>query len=283
MSARHSKGRAKFRLGAATAVGAAVAITGVAGAGTAFARPVSLTLKYTCTASGATAPVTLEINSDVSASVAVNERTPKFPVSVAAKVNATQTGLLNRAGVKSVEGWADATVGVTAPQGNRQVPVRFTVHNSVPGSGSFKVTARGTTPSLTFSKPGTGHLTAVTDINVHVTARDASGKALGSSNGTCTPQAGQPNVVASFVITGKGQTNGSSTTSGTSSTPAPRAAATPASRKSTNGLTATRALAATGQDTGDVVLLAVASLAAGATAFSVGARWKNLRRTADDN
>ncbi|MFF2963307.1 DUF6801 domain-containing protein [Streptomyces sp. NPDC057963] len=188
------------------ALGAAAAVlavgVGVAGSGVATARPVSRTLHYTCNfpVIGGQ-PVTVQVNADVPRSDTVGVPTGPFPIDVVATVSSLFTKGLNFLGAHSVEGTAQGNVNVAAPQGDFSVGIPFTIPNTtVPASGSFRVPVTGSAPSLRFTRPGTGRLTAG-DINLHLAARDANGNpTLGKLDLPCTLDNGQNDVIESFDV-----------------------------------------------------------------------------------
>ncbi|MFI9272121.1 DUF6801 domain-containing protein [Kitasatospora sp. NPDC052896] len=206
MISRRSTGRARARitLGVATAVGAAGGIVGVLGTGTAAAQTVSPTLSYTCVFPYIGAQhLSVSMNADVPSSVTVGEPSPKFGISA---VTTAPNGLaqgLGFFGVRIIEGTGQASITVTAPQGDIPVSVPATIaKTALPPSGPFDIAASGTAPSLTFSQPGNGKIT-VGGISLHLITEDASGNPtfVGSIDVSCTLDGGQNNVAASFAIT----------------------------------------------------------------------------------
>jgi hypothetical protein len=190
----------KLTFGAATA--ALVVGAGVLGTGVAAARPVSLTLHYTCDFPAIGGQhVTVQVNADVPDSHTVGRPTEPFPITVMATVSDLFTWGLNFLGVHSVEGTADGDVKVAAPQGNFSVSIPFTIPNTtVPASGSFRVPVTGSAPSLRFTRAGNGEITAG-NINLHLAARDANGNpTLGKLDLPCTLDSGQNDVIESFDV-----------------------------------------------------------------------------------
>ncbi|MEU8786144.1 DUF6801 domain-containing protein [Streptomyces sp. NPDC048637] len=300
----------RITLAAGTALGAAVGVVGVSGAGTAAAQPVSSTLKFTCTDTPlGNQTFTAKIGADIPDSVAVGENSHKFAINAETTVGADLTPIISRFGVKSVEGTVDAKIGVAAPRVDKHVIVPLPIAKTrIPTSGAVAIKAAGTAPPLRFSRPGTGRIT-VSDIAVHVVAKTADGKS--DFHVRCTPAGGHEKAVASFKITKKGTAadsgtsgasgasgasgrSGSSATSGSSganskgtaasgTTPeANSAAGRPTPAKAETRGTATGATATTGRDTRDLMLPAVGALAAAAVAFGFGSRLKNRRRATDD-
>ncbi|MFE2937301.1 DUF6801 domain-containing protein [Streptomyces sp. NPDC059278] len=188
-------------LGAAAAVLAVG--TGAIGSDVAAARPVSITLHYTCNfpmIGGQ--PVTVQVNADVPSSDTVGVPTRPFPIDVVATVGDLFTSGLNFLGVHSVEGTAEGNVNVAAPQGAFRVGIPFTIPSTtVPASGSFRVPVTGSAPSLRFTRPGTGGRLTAGDINLHLAARDAKGNpTLGKLDLPCTLDNGQNDVIGSFDV-----------------------------------------------------------------------------------
>ncbi|MEW1753693.1 DUF6801 domain-containing protein [Streptomyces angustmyceticus] len=304
MTARRGAGKPKVRiaLGAVTALGAAVAVVGVSGAGTAAAQPVSRTLKYTCKVPVIKhLPFTVKIDADIPRSVAVGEASRKFPIGARTTVDADLTAKLRFLGVKTVTGRVVAKIGVSAPHGDRRIRVPLGITRTrIPASGSFEVAATGAAPALTFSRPGKARIT-VGDIALHVVGKKASGAVLGEADAGCRLNAGQQDVVGSFEITGAAKSTGStrsgaSTTSGapggsgtsapsgTSGTSAKGPAASGATPERTSVATheaATGTTATTGQATRNLVLPIIGTLVVAALAFCFGAWRKNRRRAAD--
>ncbi len=298
----------RIALGVVTALGTAVGIVGVSGAGTAAAQPASRTLKYTCKVPVIkNQPLTVKIDTDIPESVAVREASRKFAVGARTTVDAGLTAKVRMIGVKTVEGTVAADIGVSAPQGDRRIRVPLGIaKTSIPASGSFTVAATGAAPALTFSRPGHARITAG-DIVLHVVGRKAGGGVLGAADVRCRLNAGQKKVVGSFEITGPGKaagstTSGTSATSGTSGTSGTSATSGSSGTSGTSGTNAkgttasgvtpertsfatrgggTGNSATTGQDTGHLVLPIVGTLVAGAVAFCLGAWRKSRRRAAD--
>jgi hypothetical protein len=292
---RMGRHRARTALEVVTALAAAVGVVGVSGAGTAAAQPVSLTLKYTCDVPVIEDPhITARIDANIPASVVVGRSGKKIPVGAGTTVDATLTPWLVRFGVKTVEGTVDAKISVDAPQADSQVMVvpLDIAKTSVPASGSFDIAATGASLTPTFTRPGTARIT-VGDIVLNVVGKKAGGDALDEFHVPCTLDTGQDNFMGSFEITGTGTgsgtngggTNGGGTNGGGTTAPAATPTATSAAGgssptgDSTNGTGGT--IAATGQDTGDLILPAAGTLAAGVLAFCLGSWLKNHRRAAD--
>ncbi|MFJ4532689.1 DUF6801 domain-containing protein [Streptomyces nigrescens] len=191
---------------------------GVFGAGTAAAAPTSLTLRYRCAFPYVGAqPVTMKINSDIPKSAVVGRPTPKFRIDAVVPVSSDRTKVIRLAGVRSIEGTADAKALVAAPQGDLDVSVPFDVsRTNVPESGSFHVKATGAAPARTFTRPGSAKIT-IGDLTLRLALKDAKGNPTGPGevDAPCTLDAGQNTVVASFDITGAKTPSGSVTSGAT--------------------------------------------------------------------
>jgi hypothetical protein len=209
-------------LGVATALGAASGFVGVLGTGTEAAQAATTTLQYTCTfpVIGGE-PITARISTDIPTALAAGESSPPFAINAAATVDGNFTfGLRHILGVRIIEGTLDAETSVTAPQGGIGVPVHLSItRTSIPASGSFDIPATGTTPTLTFTKPGSARITAGS-FTLHLVPEDVNGNLtdLGKIDVPCTLNSGQDNVVSSFEITAR-RTTASQATSATLGTP----------------------------------------------------------------
>ncbi|MFH9969612.1 DUF6801 domain-containing protein [Streptomyces mirabilis] len=179
-------------------------MVGASGSQTASAEPVSLTLHYTCAFSGlGNQPVTMELDSDIPNSIKVGKASPKSTLDGVATVGASFTQLAALVGAKTLEGSLDGNATVTAPQASIPLTVPMTIpRTTIPASGSFDVTAKGTAPSLAFSRPGNAKVT-VGDLTLHLTPKDANGNttAVGTINAPCALDSGQNTVLQSLVIT----------------------------------------------------------------------------------
>lgn len=270
-------------LGVAAAAGIVAGIVGVSGAGTASARPVSLTLDYTCTVGPwISEKVPMRIHTDIPDSVAAGTSSPQFTLDAATTVSKDETHLIHTylGSLKSVEGTVDAQTQLHSPDGDFSVPVHFGVHRvTIPGSDrAFDVTATGTAPPHTFHRTGIAQVT-VGDLSLKLLGRKANGQTMGPVTLACRLDTHPQPVVASFRVTGTGQTSGSPTpgASGagvTTGSPSAGASAPPAS---TGSGTAAGTMANTGQNTRDLILLTVGTLAAGGGLLLAGARLKRRR------
>jgi hypothetical protein len=221
---------------------------------------VSLTLKYTCTFPYVNEqPVTMKIDSDIPKSVAVGNPTPEFVIDAVVPVSSDRARVIRLAGVRTVEGTADAKALVAAPQGDTDVNLPFDVtRTNVPESGSFHVRATGAAPARTFTRPGRAKIT-IGDLTLHLALKNGSGTSTGPGefDAPCTLDAGQNTVVASFDITGAKTPSGSGTSGATGTgasgtTPGSRTSGSPGSttdgttRSTTSGPSGTTASSPSG-------------------------------------
>ncbi|MGW3950815.1 DUF6801 domain-containing protein [Streptomyces sp. NPDC004752] len=277
------RARARFALGVVTAAGVAVGIVGAPGAGTASARPASITLNYTCKVSVVSRTVPMEIHTDVPDSVAVGKPSPELTFDATTTASKEDTHLIHTllADLKSIEGTVDTNVELRSQEGIFRVPVRFRINKvTIPNADrAFAVTAAGTVPSRTFRKRGTVRI-AVGDLNLTLVGKQANGKPVGRVNPACKLDAHQSPVVASFAITGTDTTTGSASsgTSGTGATTGSASAGASAVSPSHADTTVQGTMATTGQDTKGLTLLAAGVLVAGGGAFLFGSRLKRRRR-----
>jgi len=184
---------------------AAVLVGGTAlfGAGSAAAEPAPLTLQYTCSFPLiGDQPMTASIVWDASDTHMVGRPTPLLPVNASATLGPIVSEALGLIGARTVEGTAEVSAAVAAPQGDIDATVPLDVPvTGIPGSGSMTVAARGTVPSFTFSEPGSAVIT-VGGLTLHFTPRTAGGgqTVLGEVSTSCELDAGQNNVLTSFQI-----------------------------------------------------------------------------------
>jgi hypothetical protein len=194
---RRRAGRAWF-----VGVSALAAITFPATAQTAAASSdtAAVTLQYTCNYLGAHA-MSAVVTWQVPPSWPVGKPSPQLPITVTATMDSGAAALLRLGGVASLQGTADADGDVVAPQGDLPEPVTLGVPRTPLGSsGPMVVPAGGSTPALTFSRPGSAKVT-VGDVTLHLTGSNASGSASIPLNVPCSLNPGQSNVLASFQIT----------------------------------------------------------------------------------
>lgn len=264
----------------------AVGVAGVSGAGVASAHPVSLTLNYSCSVSLFHTSVPMEFHSDLPDSVAVGRLSPASALDATTTVTKDETHLIRSSlgDLKSFEGTVDADTRWHSPDGDFSVPVHFAVAKvTVPGSDrAFPVKATGTAPSRTFHRPGPVQV-AVGKLTLRLAGRKADGRPFGTVTATCKLGTPAQAVVASFAITNAGRTTGPAATgtSGAGSTTGSPSGRTSAPTTSTANGTAPGTLSNTGQDTKDLMLLTVGTLAAGGAFFLHGSRLKRRRSGKD--
>ncbi|MFF9481582.1 DUF6801 domain-containing protein [Streptomyces sp. NPDC014733] len=199
-------------------------MVGFIGAGAASAQPLSHTFAYTCTSPMiGSQPLTVEIHTDIPKSVRVGAPSRTIAVKAVAKVDASFTEWLAKAGMKSLGGTADARAHVSAPRNDVDLAVPFQLATTnAPASGPFSVKATAEVTAPTFRHPGKGTVTAG-DLLLHLAARNGNMWLTGDA--PCTLNAGQSTVVTSFDVTepgsGASATPHPSTGSGTSAAPRP--------------------------------------------------------------
>lgn len=179
---------------------AVVAFTG--GTGVA-AGAAPLILRYTCSFPLiGDQPMTTTLVWNASDRHAVGQATPPLPVNASGTIGPFVTEALRLAGATTVEGAADATAVVGAPEGDIGVTTPLTVPSTaVPASGPMTFTAHGTAPSVVFNRPGDARIT-VGGLALHMTPRNANGDltVLGVVQASCELDPGQNGVLASFRI-----------------------------------------------------------------------------------
>ncbi|WP_336054420.1 DUF6801 domain-containing protein [Streptomyces sp. CA2R101] len=191
-------------LGAAGAMTAALGIAATWGTAPASAQPASIELSYTCAFTGiGTVPVTMRVSTDLPGSLEAGDSSPRAAVNGVATVDSSFTGLAPLVGARTLEGSVDGTADVSAPQGGRRLSVPMTIPRTpIPASGAFDMSAKGTAPAVTFTRPGNAKVT-VGDLGLHLTPRDAHGNLtqVGTMNAACAVNPGQNTVLHSLVVT----------------------------------------------------------------------------------
>ncbi|MBC2906962.1 DUF6801 domain-containing protein [Streptomyces cupreus] len=204
-------------LGLAGTMTAAIGIVAASGTPPAAAQPVSLTLRYTCAFTGiGTAPVTMRISTDIPSSLEAGDSSPRAAVNGVATVDASFTALAPLVGARTLEGSVDGTATVSAPQGDSRLSVPMTIPRTpIPAFGAFDMSAKGTAPAVTFTRPGNAKVT-VGDLGLHLTPRDANGNMtqVGTMNAACTVDPGQNQVLQSLVVTKQVKATGTTGGSG---------------------------------------------------------------------
>lgn len=197
--------------GAACALAAAAglvasSLVGIGSAPSAAAAPATLGLDYHCTFPllGAQ-PVHVELSTDVPSSVRVGQVMPGFKVGSVSTVGAAAARGLTALHSASLEGNALAEATLTVPEepDGLGVEVDSALEKTpIPATGGFTVKGEGTSPDLTFTKPGQGKVT-VGNLVLTLTPRTGDGgvTGLGTFESECTQDPGQDNVLARFEIT----------------------------------------------------------------------------------
>lgn len=129
--------------------------------------------------------------------------TPRLPVNAMGTAPAIVRTLVSFIGATWVDGNADVTAEVVAPQGDITKTMTLTVPrtNVSEGSGPLAVPAAGILPSLDLMQPGSGHV-AISGVELHLTPLTSSGGPtwFGQMNISCALEPGQSNIVASFQV-----------------------------------------------------------------------------------
>ncbi|GAA0643719.1 hypothetical protein GCM10010174_78300 [Kutzneria viridogrisea] len=187
----------------------------VIGSGTSSAVPIKLNLTYSCTFPLiGVQPIKVEINTDIPDTIAVGTPAPAFTIKAISTVPATATQGLTLVGATTIEGTADASSTVAAPEATLPVSVPTTIpQTAVPASGEFTIVASGQTPSLTFSKAGQAVIT-VGDLLLHLEPKKADGTdtGLGKFDSACKQDPGQNNTLTTITITDAPPTTTTTTT-----------------------------------------------------------------------
>ncbi|OLR94006.1 DUF6801 domain-containing protein [Actinokineospora bangkokensis] len=212
----------KVLAGASAATAGALVATGLLlGGGTSSATPVSLTLNYSCPFPLiGNQTIKTVINTDLPTTIAVGQPTGTFDIKAITTVPDTATQGLVLVGAATVEGSAKAAATVAAPGITLPVQVPISVPKSpVPASGAFDLTATGSTPSLTFSNPGTATIT-IGALNLTLSPKRADGTetGLGTFDSACTLLPNQNTTLATFTITTPETTTTTTTTTTTEPT-----------------------------------------------------------------
>lgn len=135
--------------------------------------------------------------------VTLDTHTARLPVAVTGSVAAAARTLASLVGAEWIQGTADVTAEVDAPQGDISETMTFTVPrtNVSSGSGPLVVPASGPMPSMFFSQTGTGTV-VVSGLVIHLATLTSTGSltSLGDIDEACTLDSGQSDVVGSFRI-----------------------------------------------------------------------------------
>lgn len=176
--------------------------------GTAIAHAVihQVTAHYSCSEPNTgtqSASATWVLSSNFPNTVTVGRSTPTSTFSTMEQIPAPTVNEMRRYyGIYGVKGSGTASIVDVTPQGNIKYTVNYTIPpTSLPASGAADITAYGTVPSFTYSRPGTAKST-VGQVTVNQTALDANGNPTmyGTQNLTCTPASGQNTVIQTFQI-----------------------------------------------------------------------------------
>jgi hypothetical protein len=172
--------------------------------GPSAADPVALDLEYRCDFPlMEDEPVSVRVTTDLPATLAVGERMPPIVLETADTVSAYAAKGLRTMYSATLEGTADASATLVAPDGLR---LPLTVPNTlekteIPAAGGFSVKSRGSTPGLVFDTPGRAEI-LVGDLLLKLSPRDSSGEltGLGVFESECVQVPGQDNVLAAIRV-----------------------------------------------------------------------------------
>jgi hypothetical protein len=188
-------------IAALLAAGCALGFTGSG----AVAGQVPVILQYSCRLPyvGGT-PVTATVGWPSGLqTTTVDTRTPSLPVEVAGTVAPAARTVVSLASIKWIEGTADVSAELMAPQGDISEKMKLTVPRTKvsTGSGPLTVPASGSIPSVLLSQTGQAKV-VVGAVVIHLATLTASGalSGLGNISFSCTLDSGQTGVVASLQI-----------------------------------------------------------------------------------
>ncbi|MFJ2185994.1 DUF6801 domain-containing protein [Streptomyces anulatus] len=216
---RRCRGRAGRGI-SATVLSVTAGILGLPGSPTASAEPVGLTLGYSCAFTGiGRVPLTMRLHTDIPDTIPVGTTSPKSALNGVTTVNEAITRWAALVGAKTVEGSLNGTATVTAPQGDIPLDVPMTIPKTpVPRSGPVDVTARGTAPSLSFTRHGNAQV-IVGDLTLSLISKRADGTApVPTLQASCTLNPGQKRVLQSVTITEPVRPTATATGTGSSGT-----------------------------------------------------------------
>lgn len=135
--------------------------------------------------------------------VTVGTRNPSLPVEATTTVASAVRTVVTFAGIEWIEGTADVTAEIIAPQGTISKQMKLTVPrtNVWTGSGPLTAPASGRIPSVLLSQTGQAKV-VVGAVVIHLTTLTASGtpSVLGNISVPCTLDPGQTGVVSSVRI-----------------------------------------------------------------------------------
>ncbi|WP_338015693.1 DUF6801 domain-containing protein [Streptomyces sp. CB02115] len=216
---RRCRGRAGRGI-SATVLSVTAGILGLPGSPTASAEPVGLTLGYSCAFTGiGRVPLTMRLHTDIPDTIPVGTTSPKSALNGVTTVNEAITRWAALVGAKTVEGSLNGTATVTAPQGDIPLDVPMTIPKTpVPRSGPVDVTARGTAPSLSFTRHGNAQV-IVGDLTLSLISKRADGTApVPTLQASCTLNPGQKRVLQSVTVTEPVRPTATATGTGSSGT-----------------------------------------------------------------
>jgi hypothetical protein len=188
---------------AAAAATAAIAGAVVFGSAGIASADETLTLNYDCSFPLiGTQTVAVQIDANLPTDVPAGTPTPSFTYTAVVNVPASAAFGLQLVGAKSVSGTATANASIQ--DGSTTVPesTDLTIPSTaVPSSGTFTVTATGTSTPVTLPEAGTATVT-VGDFSTTLTPVDANGNptGLGTFTSDCTQEAGQNNVLGTITV-----------------------------------------------------------------------------------
>jgi hypothetical protein len=179
-----------------------------------------------------TQPVTISFVRPALNTATVGVPTPPLPITATGTLAAAARLVVSALGAKWAEGTAVGTGEVDSPQGQATESVQFTVPRTdvATGSGPLPVSASGTLPSMTFSRPGGGEVLAA-GLTFHISLLTSSGGQtwLSPFNVSCTMASGQSDVLASFrILPAVAPVRAQNATRGTATSPPPPRPVSPA-------------------------------------------------------
>lgn len=186
--------------GAIVVTGTAIGYAGFWGTAVAHASTHQETLQLTCTApNGGSQSGSGTLSWDFPDAVTVGQSTPPDHITMTAQSQSSNVGeAYSFYDVRSVSENGDASVTVSAPQGDIPFTLPYSDAAQVPASGSITTVSHFTLPSFPVTRPGVAKFT-IGKITLNMTPRDANGNVVppGTVSGTCTAD---PAVVGSFQI-----------------------------------------------------------------------------------
>ncbi|TDT41493.1 uncharacterized protein DUF1573 [Halospina denitrificans] len=202
-SIKNKPSQQKQRLVLSTAVAAVLA----AGATSANAEEVSVTVEHTCPLPliGDTV-LTSEVSTNLPATLEIGEATGEIPIDVVTSIPNNARQGLSLAGGRTLEGTATAsnTISLTNEDDRQLSAVLDIPQQPIPEeSGSFTVDASGTVESQTFNEPGEGEIN-VGGLVLEQQVRDGNGDLVGDPVGEftadCTLNADSDTLLHTFVV-----------------------------------------------------------------------------------